>query len=122
MKKSSFIALIMGTVSGCMFALGMCMALLPEWNAFVPGIILGVAGIILGFVTVLIWHKMENKTPIKIGEKTVGAILISLFGALLLGVGMCFCLVWNNIILGTVIGMFGIITLLFLIPFIKGLK
>lgn len=122
MKKSSFIALIMGTVSGCMFALGMCMALLPEWNAFVPGIILGAAGIILGLVTVLVWRKMENKAPIKIGEKTVGAILISVFGALLLGVGMCFCLVWNNIILGTVIGMFGIITLLFLIPFIKGLK
>ncbi|MBQ2941310.1 MAG: hypothetical protein IJD97_03630 [Clostridia bacterium] len=122
MKKSSFIALIMGTVSGCMFALGMCMALLPEWNAFVPGIILGAAGIILGLVTVLVWRKKENKAPIKIGEKTVGAILISVFGALLLGVGMCFCLVWNNIILGTVIGMFGIITLLFLIPFIKGLK
>lgn len=122
MKKSSFIALIMGTVSGCMFALGMCMALLPEWNAFVPGIILGAAGIILGLVTVIVRRKMENKAPIKIGEKTVGAILISVFGALLLGVGMCFCLVWNNIILGTVIGMFGIITLLFLIPFIKGLK
>lgn len=30
MKKSSFFALTMGIVSGVLFALGMCMALLPE--------------------------------------------------------------------------------------------
>ena len=29
------------------FALGMCMALLPEWNAFKPGIVIGLAGIII---------------------------------------------------------------------------
>lgn len=31
MKKSNFAALILGTISGVFFALGMCMALLPEW-------------------------------------------------------------------------------------------
>ncbi len=31
MKKSSFVALVLGTVSGMLFAIGMCMALLPEW-------------------------------------------------------------------------------------------
>jgi len=41
MKKSSFITLILGTVSGVLFALGMCMALLPEWDAFTEGIIFG---------------------------------------------------------------------------------
>ena len=45
MKKSSFVALVMGTVSGVLFALGMCMALLPEWNAFKEGVILGSVGI-----------------------------------------------------------------------------
>ena len=31
MKKSSFVAMLMGTISGVLFALGMCMALIPEW-------------------------------------------------------------------------------------------
>ena len=33
MKKKDFITLIMSTVGGILFALGMCMALLPEWGA-----------------------------------------------------------------------------------------
>lgn len=33
MKKSNFIALVLGTVSGVFFALGMRMALLPPWNS-----------------------------------------------------------------------------------------
>lgn len=37
MKKSSFVALVLGTVSLVLFALGMCMALIPEWNAFHSG-------------------------------------------------------------------------------------
>ena len=32
MKKSNFFALIMGTIGGVFFALGMCMALVQEWN------------------------------------------------------------------------------------------
>lgn len=42
MKKSSFVAMIMGTIGGIFFALGMCMALIPEWNAFQPGVVMGV--------------------------------------------------------------------------------
>ena len=34
MKKSSFVAVMLGTVSGMLFALGMCMALIPEWATF----------------------------------------------------------------------------------------
>ena len=38
MKKSTFVAMILGTIGGILFALGMCMALIPEWNAFQPGV------------------------------------------------------------------------------------
>lgn len=47
MKKSSFITLILGTVSGVLFALGMCMALIPEWNAFRPGVVFGCLGAVM---------------------------------------------------------------------------
>ena len=54
MKKSSFTALVLGTVSGVLFALGMCMAMIPEWDAFQPGIIFGCVGLALGLVTLLV--------------------------------------------------------------------
>lgn len=122
MKKSTFVAMILGTIGGILFALGMCMALIPEWNAFNEGIIMGVIGMVVLLVMVLVWRKMENKAPIKPSGKTIGAILIGIVGALLFGVGMCLTMVWSNMVLGIIIGMIGIVVLLCLIPFIKGLK
>ena len=40
----------------------------------------------------------------------------------MLGVGMCMCLVWEQIILGTVVGLIGIVMLIALIPMIKSIK
>lgn len=122
MKKSSFIALIMGTISGVLFALGMCMALLSEWDAFTPGIIFGCAGLILGIITFFVWRKMEKKAPIKIAPKDVLAIAVGIIGALLLGIGMCFVMVWDKITVGVIIGIVGIVALLSLIPIKKGFK
>ncbi len=122
MKKSSFVALVLGTISGMLFALGMCMALLPEWNAFRPGVVMGSVGIVLGLITLAIWRKMTGKEPIKVSPKTVFAVIVGILGALLLGVGMCFCMVWSKMVLGIVIGMVGIVVLLSLIPLTKGLK
>ena len=56
MKKSSFVAMILGTVGGILFALGMCMALIPEWNAFNQGIIMGVIGAVVLLVMGLVWR------------------------------------------------------------------
>lgn len=122
MKKSTFVAMILGTVGGILFALGMCMALIPEWNAFQPGVIMGVIGIAVLLIMVLVWRKMENKEPVKLAGKTIGVMLIGIVGALLFGVGMCLTMVWNNMVVGIIIGIIGIVVLLCLIPFIKGLK
>ncbi len=121
MKKSNFVALILGTISGVFFALGMCMALLPEWNMRNQGIVCGVIGLVLMLVTVGVWRKMEGKAPIKPSGKTIGATLIGVIGALLLGVGMCLCMVFDKMVLGIVVGIVGIVILLMLIPFLKGL-
>ncbi len=122
MKKSSFVAMILGTVSGVLFALGMCMALLPEWDAFIEGIIFGAVGLVLGLVTLIIWRKMEHKEPIKVSGRSVLFTVFAILGALVLGLGMCFVMVWNNIVIGTIIGLVGIIMLLALIPITKGIK
>ena len=122
MKKSSFVALVLGTISGVLFALGMCMALLPEWGSFTPGIILGCVGLVLGLATWIVWRRMEHKDPIQLSGKAVLTAVIGIVGALALGVGLCFVMVWGKMVLGIVVGLIGIIALLSLIPFVKGLK
>lgn len=122
MKKSSFVALILGTVSGVLFALGMCMGLLPEWNAFAEGVILGSVGLILGLITVLVWRKMENKKLPKFNAKNILRVVYVIIALLLLGSGMAICLVWEKIVWGILVGLVGIIMLISLIPMIKGFK
>ncbi len=122
MKKSNFVAMILGTIGGILFALGMCMWLIPDWNGGRQGVVMGVIGAVVLLIMVLVWRKMEHKAPIRISGKTIGASLIGIIGALLLGVGMCMTMVWSNMVLGIVIGLIGIVVLLCLIPFAKGLK
>ena len=120
MKKSSYVAMILGTIGGLLFAIGMCMCLLPEWDAFRPGVIMGVVGAVVLLVALFVWRKMESKAPIHLNGKTIGITLLGIIGALMLGVGMCFTMVWSNIVLGIVIGIAGIVLLLSLIPLVKG--
>ncbi|MBS6446981.1 MAG: hypothetical protein KH382_05240 [Clostridiales bacterium] len=81
MKKSSFVAMILGTVGGVLFALGMCMALIPEWDAFKPGLVFGCVGLLLGIITLIVWRKMEHKAPIKVSGKTILMIVVGILGA-----------------------------------------
>ena len=82
MKKSSFAAMVLGTVSVVLFALGMCMALIPEWNAFMPGVIFGCAGLIFGLITLIVWRRMEHKEPIRIDGKAILTVVIGEVGDL----------------------------------------
>lgn len=122
MKKSSFAAMVLGTVSVVLFALGMCMALIPEWNAFQPVLFSVALDLVLGLITLIVWRKMEHKEPLHITGKTVLTVIIGVVGALALGVGMCFSMVWGKMITGVVIGLVGIVVLLCLIPLTKGIK
>ena len=121
MKKSNFIALVLGTISCVLFALGMCMALIPEWDAFKPGIVLGCVGLFIGLIAIITWHKMEHKVAVQLSGKWAFIVLIGVMGALALGVGMCFSMVWDKMVVGIVIGLIGIVTLLSMVPLVKGL-
>ena len=122
MKKSSFTALVLGTVGGVLASLGMCMCLLPEWNAFRPGVIMGCVGLVILMITVIVWRKMTNKDPLRMSGKSILALVLGVAGALMFGVGMCFTTIWNQMVLGILLGLAGIILLIFLIPLVKGLK
>ena len=123
MRKADFVTLILSTVGGILFALGMCMCLLPQWNAFNEGVIMGGAGVITLLVMIFARRKMCGKPPLKLSGKVIGTALLILAGVLLLGVGMCMTMVWENMMIpGILVGITGIVLLLFLIPLCKGLK
>ena len=122
MKKSHFITLIISVIAGLVFSLGMCMCLLPEWNSFVLGVVLtsigGVALATMGIIALV--KNTKNKSPIN--WKLVGKISYGVVSALILGLGMCMIMVWNLMLLRIVVGIIGLIMLLFLIPMFLGLK
>lgn len=123
MKKENFVTLIMSVVGGLIFALGMCMALLPQWNSFNEGIVCGIIGAVVLLAMVIVRRKMTNAAPIEINGKTVGIVLYGILSTIVFGVGMCMTMVWTNLMIpGIIIGIIGIVLLLCLIPMIKGIK
>lgn len=123
MSKKNFVSLVLGVIGGVLFALGMCMAMIPEWNAFAQGVTVGCVGLVVLIALMLVRRKMEGKSLIvKLSAKTVGGIALGAAGALGLGVGMCLVMVWNLLVPGIVVGLVGIVLLLCLIPLIGGIK
>ncbi len=122
MKKKNFVTLLMSTVGGILFALGMCMALLPEWDAMTQGIVIGAIGLVVLVVMLLVRRKMDGKPAIVFNGRTIGITLFAIVSAVVLGVGMCMVMVWNMMVPGIVVGIVGIVLLLCLIPVCKGLK
>lgn len=122
MKKSSFVAMILGTISCVFFALGMCMTMLPEWNVFWPGVFAGSIGLVFAAITVFVWRRMEQIEPIKFSPKAIGTVFLGIIGALALGVGMCLVMIWGNLVSGIIVGLVGILLMLCLIPICKGLN
>ena len=122
MKKKDFVTLIMRTVCGILFALGMCMGLLPEWGALKQGVVIGVVGIVILLAMVLVRRKMDGKPAIVFNGKAIGITLFGIVGAIVFGVGMCMVMIWEMLVPGIIVGIVGIVLLLCLIPVVKGLK
>lgn len=122
MKKKNFIALIMGTIGILLFALGMCMCLLPEWAVFKQGVAVAAIGAIVLIAMAIIVRKMSGKPAIKLNAKAIGTIIFGIIATIVLGVGMCMVMVWNITLWGIIVGIVGILLLLCLIPICKGLK
>ncbi len=122
MKKSGFVKLVVCVVAGLLFSIGLCMCLLPEWNAFTAGVILTAIGGVALIATGIIELVKNRKIGAAINWKTVGKIAYGVVAALVLGVGMCMVMVWDMLILGIVVGIIGIVMILFLIPMFLGFK
>mgnify|MGYP003538519392 CR=1 FL=1 len=122
MKKNQFIALLVGTVGGLLFALGMCMCLLPEWNAFNEGVVATAVGAVILLALAIVSRIKSGKPRKPINWKVVGKVAYGIVAALVLGVGMCLIMVWKLMLPGILVGIVGIVMLLCLIPMCIGLK
>ena len=115
MEKKSFVKLVLGVVGGLLFSLGMCMCLLPEWNMFTEGVVL---------LVILLVHCKQSGVKIKLpSAKVVLKTLYGLVATLVFGLGMCMVMVFEGMMLwGILVGIVGIVLLLFLIPMCFGFK
>lgn len=122
MNKKHFINLVICVLAGLFFSIGLCMCLLPEWNMLIAGIVItSIGGISLIIMGIIAYIKKE-KTEKHINWKFVGKITYSVISILIIGLSMAMIMVWNLMLWGIVVGIVGIIMLLFLIPMFAGLK
>lgn len=123
MEKRKFAYLLLGVVGGLLFALGMCMCLLPEWNAFTPGVVVTALGALVLLVLALVCWIAAGKPIAKVNWRVVGKIAYGVVSALVLGTGMCMIMAFEGLLIpGILVGIVGIILLVGLIPVVKGLK
>ena len=122
MKKKDFVTLIMSVIGGILFALGMCMALLPEWGAMTQGIVMGAVGLVVLLVMLLVRRKMDGKPAIVFNGKAIATTLFGILATVVFGVGMCMTMIWNMMVPGIIVGIVGIVLPICLIPICKGLK
>lgn len=121
MKKSAFLNLVIGVIAGLLFSVGMCMCLLPEWNAFHQGVVVTAIGGIALLILALV-NFIRSGRKVKINWKLTGKVIFGTIGTLVLGVGMAMIMVWNMMLQGILVGIVGILLLLCLIPMCVGLK
>lgn len=130
MKKDTLLEIILGTVGGLIFAIGMCMWLITEWNMFVPGIIVSIIGFIILLAIIPIYRKSHPKKPSKpIDTGLLATWIIGVVGSLIMGFGMSKIMVGEastaDMVVGLITGVIGLIICVLNYPiyaYIKGDK
>lgn len=115
MKKDTLLEIILGTVGGLVFAIGMCMGLIKEWDMLIPGIVTGVIGFIILLCIIPIYRKSHPKVE-KVKNTDWGLVLtfvIGIVGSLVMGFGMSMILVGepskSDLIIGMITGIIGLL-------------
>lgn len=114
MKKETLIEIIIGTVGGLIFAIGMCMCLIQEWNLFTTGIVITAIGFIVLLCIIPIYRKSHPKKEKKpIDWSITFTWVIGIIGALIMGFGMSKIMVGeasrNEMIFGIITGVIGLL-------------
>jgi uncharacterized membrane protein YeaQ/YmgE (transglycosylase-associated protein family) len=116
MKKETLLEIILGTIGGLVFAIGMCMCLLPEWNMFTAGVITTIIGFVILLCIIPVYkssHPKKEKENKPINWGIVLTWTVGVVGALIMGFGMSKILVVNastsDMIVGIITGVVGLV-------------
>ena len=128
MKKETLLEIILGTIGGLVFAIGMCMCLIPEWNLFTAGVVVSIIGFIVLLCIIPIYRKEHPK---KVSNKKTNwglvlTLVIGIVGALIMGFGMSKIMVGSpekmDMIIGMITGVVGLLICVLNYPIYSYLK
>ena len=128
MKKSTLLEIILGTIGGLVFAIGMCMCLIPEWDLFTAGVVVAIIGFIILLCIIPIYRKEHPK---KVSNKKIdlGLLLTWLIGnvgSLIMGFGMSKIMVDSpdkmDMLIGMITGVVGLLICVLNYPIYSYLK
>ena len=128
MKKDTLIEIILGTVGGLIFAIGMCMCLIPEWNLFTTGVVVTVIGFVVLLCIIPIYRKEHPK---KVSNKKIDwgltlTWIVGIVGSLIMGFGMSKIMVDSpnqmDMIIGMITGVVGLLICVLNYPIYSYLK
>ena len=128
MKKETLLEIILGTLGGLIFAIGMCMCLIPEWDLLKGGVVVTIIGFIILLCIIPIYRKEHPK---KVSNKKIdwGLVLtwtMGVIGALIMGFGMSKIMVDSpektDMIIGMVTGVVGLLICVLNYPIYSYLK
>lgn len=114
MKKETLLEIVLGTIGGLIFAIGMCMCLIQEWNLFNAGVVVTIIGFIILLCIIPVYRKSHPKkehAPINLG--IVLTWVIGVIGALIMGFGMSRVMAdgasSSNMLVGIIVGVVGLL-------------
>lgn len=129
MKKETLLEIIIGTIGGLVFSIGMCMWLINEWNMFWGGVLTSILGFIILLCIIPIHmksHSAKIKEPKIINWMFVFTWTIGVIGALTMGFGMSRIMVGIpskvDIIIGLITGVIGLLICVLNYPIYAYLK
>ena len=130
MKKDTLLEIILGSIGGLIFAIGMCMTLIPEWDLFNAGVVVAIIGFIVLLCIIPIYRKHHpRKNSGKINWGIVATWIIGVVGALVMGFGMSRVMIdgatKTDMIVGIITGIVGLLVCVLNYPiysYIKGVK
>ena len=121
MKKDTLLEIILATIGGVFFAIGMCMCLIPGWNLFTQGVITSIIGMVFLLAIFPIYRKSKTKKrqePLKF--RTLLPWIVGILGCLIFGFGMSKVMVGEqtstSLWMGIFIGCIGLIICLLNYP------
>lgn len=127
MKKETLLEIILGTIGGLIFAIGMCMCLIPEWNLFKTGVVVVVIGFIILLCIIPVYRTNHpKKAHDKVNWGIVFTWIVGVVGALIMGFGMSKVMVdvpsQMDFLIGIITGMIGLIICILNYPIYAYLK